>query len=112
MDPVGLGLENFDGIGRWRTTENDVTIDASGDLDGKEFSDAWDLAGVVAATNGFPSCVNDTLYHYANARTTGEGETDLVSWHDEGFSVNGFRLKFLLKDIATGPAFRTVGGVE
>ena len=32
MDPIGLGLENFDGIGRWRTHYGTETIDASGVL--------------------------------------------------------------------------------
>ena len=29
MDPIGLALENFDGIGRWRTTDGGAPIDAS-----------------------------------------------------------------------------------
>src|SRR5262249_566464 len=29
MDPIGLALENFDAIGRWRTTDNDAAIDPS-----------------------------------------------------------------------------------
>ncbi len=34
IDPAGFGFENFDAIGRYRTTEkNNVTIDASGVLD-------------------------------------------------------------------------------
>jgi hypothetical protein len=32
MDPLGLALENFDAVGKWRTEEAGVTIDASGDL--------------------------------------------------------------------------------
>ncbi|MCA9544966.1 MAG: DUF1592 domain-containing protein, partial [Myxococcales bacterium] len=34
MDPIGLGLEQFDGVGRFRTTENGGVIDPSGELDG------------------------------------------------------------------------------
>jgi mono/diheme cytochrome c family protein len=38
MDPVGFSLENYDAIGRWRTTEEDAPIDASGSLpDGSQF---------------------------------------------------------------------------
>jgi mono/diheme cytochrome c family protein len=38
MDPVGFSLENYDAVGRWRTTEQDVPIDASGNLpDGSQF---------------------------------------------------------------------------
>ncbi len=32
MDPIGLALENFDAIGRWRTTDEGVQIDASAQL--------------------------------------------------------------------------------
>jgi hypothetical protein len=32
MDPIGLAMENFDAIGRWRTTDEGVVIDASGQL--------------------------------------------------------------------------------
>ncbi len=112
MDPIGLGFENFDGIGRWRTEENGVTIDASGELDGTEFGDAWELGGAVAEHPAFAPCVNESLYHYANGRVEGEGEAEVVDWHAEGFVVEGYRLKFLMADIATGDAFRTAGVVE
>ncbi len=44
MDPIGFALENFDGIGRWRTNEDGQPIDASGTL----FNGAA-LDGVVGA---------------------------------------------------------------
>ena len=39
MDPLGLALENYDAVGKWRTTgEADLPIDASGNLpDGTVF---------------------------------------------------------------------------
>ena len=37
MDPIGLGLENFDAIGAYRSTDVGQPIDASGDLDGVTF---------------------------------------------------------------------------
>jgi hypothetical protein len=39
MDPVGFSLENFDAIGRWRSTDAGRAIDTAGGLvDGSEFS--------------------------------------------------------------------------
>jgi hypothetical protein len=32
MDPIGLALENFDGIGRWRTVDNGAAIDPTTQL--------------------------------------------------------------------------------
>src|SRR6185295_19072620 len=32
MDPIGFSLENFDGVGQWRTKDHGLPIDASGTL--------------------------------------------------------------------------------
>ncbi|HSQ57606.1 MAG TPA: DUF1592 domain-containing protein, partial [Gemmata sp.] len=38
IDPAGFALENFDAVGRWRTTEEGTPVDASGGLpDGSKF---------------------------------------------------------------------------
>jgi hypothetical protein len=34
IDPIGFGLENFDAVGRFRTTENGVPLDSSGTMPG------------------------------------------------------------------------------
>lgn len=36
MDPLGFGLENFDGVGAWRNNDGKYMIDASGTLPGGE----------------------------------------------------------------------------
>jgi len=43
MDPIGLALENFDGIGRWRTTDNGARIDSEAQL-----ADGTTVAGPAA----------------------------------------------------------------
>lgn len=44
MDPLGLGLENFDAIGRWRESYGSVAIDPSGVLsDGQTFDGPVEL---------------------------------------------------------------------
>lgn len=44
MDPIGFGLENFDAIGRWRTTIGGKPVDSSGVLaDGEKFSGPVEL---------------------------------------------------------------------
>jgi hypothetical protein len=49
MDPIGLGLENFDAIGRWRDREGDLEIAAQGELiDGRKFSGPTELIGILA----------------------------------------------------------------
>jgi hypothetical protein len=44
MDPLGLGLENFDPIGRWRTSYGKAPVDASGVMaDGRTFAGPKEL---------------------------------------------------------------------
>ena len=44
MDPLGLGLENFDPMGRWRTSYGKVSVDPSGVMaDGRKFKGPVEL---------------------------------------------------------------------
>ena len=48
MDPLGLGLENFDPAGKWRSTYGRVAIDASGvTSDGQAFSGPAELKQIL-----------------------------------------------------------------
>lgn len=48
MDPLGMGFENFDAVGRWREKEGDKAIDASGDLpSGEKFSGPSELFSII-----------------------------------------------------------------
>ena len=111
-DPVGLALENFDGIGRWRTTDNGATIDASGDIDGATFDDAEGLGEVVAAHADLGPCLTERVFSYANGQAVVPASTDLVGWHAEGFDIDDQDVLGLLRDVALGPGFRSVGEVE
>jgi hypothetical protein len=69
MDPIGLGLENFDAIGAYRTSDNGTPIDSSGTLpDGSVFAGAADLRNLIAADPGFVACLVKNLYTYALGR--------------------------------------------
>lgn len=48
IDPPGFALENFDGIGRWRTESNGRPVDASGELvGGTRFSGLEEFKGIL-----------------------------------------------------------------
>ena len=110
-DPLGLGLENFDGIGRWRTSENGVAIDASGDLDDHEFNDAWELSEAVAQHDRLGLCLTETMLGYAGGFSIGDDLDDLAEWHTHGLENADYRVQWLMRDIAMSPGFRTAGEV-
>jgi hypothetical protein len=69
MDPIGLGLENYDAIGRWRATDAGEAIDASGELpDGTRFSGPAELIAALAKDPRLPGCVAEKLFTYALGR--------------------------------------------
>lgn len=69
MDPIGLGLENYDAIGAYRTEDNGIPIDASGTLpDGSVFNGPAELRELIAADPGFSRCLIKNLYTYALGR--------------------------------------------
>ena len=70
MDPLGFALEHFDAVGKWRDTEAEIPIDASGVLpDGIAFDGLPALRGVLFERRGeFVETVADKLLTYALGR--------------------------------------------
>tara|TARA_B100000586_G_scaffold246218_2_gene202196 strand:+ start:499 stop:858 length:360 start_codon:yes stop_codon:yes gene_type:complete len=71
MDPLGLALENFDAVGRWRSQMPGGTlIDASGAMpDGTAFDGPADLRGLlVQDPEQFATVVTEKLLTYALGR--------------------------------------------
>jgi hypothetical protein len=70
LDPLGFGLENFDGIGGWRTKDNKQAIDSSGILPGGErFSGPAELRKVlVGKADMFRRCFAEKLLTFGLGR--------------------------------------------
>ena len=70
MDPMGLSLEKFDAVGRRRSAESGVAIDASGGFpDGSRFSDVQGLeAALLRRPELFVGTVAEKLLTYASGR--------------------------------------------
>jgi hypothetical protein len=111
-DPIGLGLENFDGIGRWRTSENGFAIDATGELDGETWTDAWDLGLVISDHPDLGPCLSKTLLGYAGGHSIDQDQLELKNWHAKGFEESGYRVLWLMRDIALSPGFRQAGEIN
>lgn len=70
MDPLGFGLENFDAVGAWRTTDGKFPIDATGLLpDGDEFNGPDELRAVLVSQRAaFARALTSKLLTYALGR--------------------------------------------
>jgi hypothetical protein len=112
MDPIGLGFENFDGVGRFRATENGAAIDASGELDGVEFADAGELAAAIGAHRELVPCMVRTAYRYALGRLDEQDDAPALAALTARFDAQGRQVTALLSDIAASAAFRSAGAEE
>ena len=71
MDPLGLALENFNALGRWREREGAGPIDASGRLiTGEEFKDVREVKRILIGRHRreFYRCMTEKLMTYALGR--------------------------------------------
>ena len=70
MDPLGFSLENYDGIGAWRTTEDGAPIDVASRLpDGSRFAGPAGLRDILlGADERFAETVAEKLLTYALGR--------------------------------------------
>jgi mono/diheme cytochrome c family protein len=71
MDPLGLALENFNALGRWRDKERDTPIDPAGQLvTGESFTGIKELKRILVSNHrrDFYRCVSEKLLTYALGR--------------------------------------------
>ena len=81
MDPLGLALENFNALGRWRTKERTDPIDASGKLiSGESFQDIRELKRILVERHlrDFYRCLGEKMLTYALGRGLDASDVEAV----------------------------------
>jgi hypothetical protein len=109
IDQLGFPLEGYDAIGRFRTEENGIPIDGTGQLDGAEdasgpLSGPGDLAQVLASSDVGRRCFVTQLTRYAIGRTETEGEACGVDALSQELEP-GTPIRSILASIVTRPSF-------
>jgi hypothetical protein len=108
MDPIGLSLENFDAIGRWRAVDEGVKIDASGQLvDGTPIVGPADLRkAMLARGDVFVAAMTEKLMMYGVGRETRYYDMPTVRAVMRDASKNRYRFSDLVLGIVKSPAFQ------
>ena len=112
MDPIGLAFEGFDAIGKYRTTENGVTIDVSGAIVGSAggaidgpFTGVRELATRLAASDQVRDCVATQWFRYAAGRTEEVPDGCSVTTLQDTFGASGGDLSELVVAMTQTDAF-------
>jgi hypothetical protein len=108
MDPVGLALENYDGLGTFRAFENGAPIDSSGFLDGMSYDDATGLANALHDHPETPRCVVEKMYRFAVGRDTVWYEREYMDYLVDAFARKDYRLPALMRVIALSDNFYAI----
>lgn len=108
-DPMGLSLENFDGAGRFRETENGAELIISGELDGTFYDDVPGLAQAMRNHPKLPYCLVNRLYAYGTGGPVSlRYDRDTLKYLESRFVDRGYKLPGLLREIALSRAFTRV----
>jgi hypothetical protein len=117
IDPLGFGLENFDTIGRWRTTETYAgqpggskawPIDASGAFfKGPAFKDYFALRDLLAArSENFARGFTESLIEYALGRPFGFADEALADDIVQHAKAKDFSIREIIRALVVSKAFR------
>ncbi len=113
IDPIGLGLENYDELGRFRADENGLQLDVSGEINhaaepslNGPFTGARELSERLAQSSHVQACFITHWYRYGMGRV--EQEVDLCSIRQvyDHFIASDGSVKSILLGLIASDAFR------
>jgi hypothetical protein len=105
MDPIGFAFEHYDGIGRYRTQDNGIDVDSTGEveIDGtkKPFTDARDLSQILASSTAVAQCFATQWLRYGFKRTDTEADRASLEAVDVAFGKNKSVIDLLVGLVGT-----------
>ena len=114
LDPLGFGLENFDGVGRWRDMDNNQKLDVSGVLpDGMSFDGPKELRQILLKKSDlFRKCLAEKLFTYALGRGLEYYDDCSVQEIVKHLKANNDQFHALIEAIVQTDAFRKRKGTR
>jgi hypothetical protein len=109
MDPIGLGLENFNALGQFRTQDHGQPIDATGKLlTGEKFADVAGLKEILAGKRkqDFYRCLSEKLLTYAIGRGVEYYDSTTINQLTERMEKNQGKLRELIQGIVESAPFQ------
>jgi mono/diheme cytochrome c family protein len=108
MDPLGFALENYDGIGRYRTADGKIPIDSKGQLpDGTTFSGATELKALIRSKSPqFVRGLTEKLLTYGMGRGVESYDKPAIEKIARQVESNGDRFSVLIDGIVDSAPFQ------
>ena len=108
LDPLGFALENFDGIGRWRTTDDGAPIDASGQMPGGvKFNGAVEFrTALLTYREALLRTLTEKLLTFAIGRGVEHDDMPAVRRIVSEATASGHRWSALIAGVVKSDSFR------
>ena len=108
MDPVGFSLENFDAVGRWRTVEERLPVDATGGFpDGSKFEGVAGLEqALLSRPDLFAATLTEKLLTFALGRGVELSDAPAVRAIVRRAEAENFRFSALILGLVNSPPFQ------
>jgi hypothetical protein len=112
MDALGFGLENYDAIGKWRTTDGNFPVDASGTLpNGEAFETPAELKKIlVSDLSEFSRALTEKMMTYALGRGLERYDNRTVRGITRKLEAQDFQFQTLVHEIVTSLPFQNRRG--
>jgi len=107
MDAIGLALENFDAVGRWRDAYDNGRIDARGTLPtGESFDGSREMLRTLARRKqDFGRCLSEKLLTYALGRGLEYYDRCTIDNVMKHLAANEYRFAALVEGVVLSDAF-------
>lgn len=116
INPLGFAFENYDPIGRHRTTDNGLNVDASGtyELDGTDvaFSNALELVDLLANSPEAHRCYASHWLSYLNGSLVDASDDAVLDEVGMRSSSEDLSLQDVIRSLVQSNSFLTRSAVE
>jgi hypothetical protein len=108
MDPLGFGLENYDGVGAWRDQDGEFAIDASGELpNGQKFAGPQELKQVLKSRQSdFLRCLAEKMLTYGLGRGVEYSDRCTVREIAASMAADEYKFSSLILAVVASDAFQ------
>jgi len=112
MDPLGFALENYNGIGQWRTMDGKFPVDSSGVLpNGKSFNTPSEMRAVLKEQlPNFARCILEKMLTYSLGRGLGSYDRRTVDQISRNLSASGYPFQAIVYEIVRSLPFQSRRG--
>jgi hypothetical protein len=112
MDPLGFGLETYDGIGKWRAQDGKFPVDATGTLpNGKTFASPAEMRSLLKSQlPQFAHCMVEKMLTYSLGRGVGASDRRTVDEIARNWAAADYPFQSLIFEVVGSLPFQSRRG--